>query len=335
MVPIRGFLENLGNLCPSDLPSHGNAPNLQMTFLETNGFPASFDYRKASSSGILSLKTIQILDFDGDFGFQWRDVGIEAEVGEPSTEHLHGPVSEHHPSDSKHPVETTIHIHSPQFQWLKMVTVIKICIVCSPQCTTLTNTAFHHFARHRSDRRSGDRRRSGVRRRRERLSERRRLRERDGSKRGIAGRISKNVVTKQGISPCWTIFLDDCWMWGWAHCGHGDFWRGEVLIVVILLGSMVDFGAVFNFMIKSACRVAGVQTVLSKLLRGKAWQGMQQGVVGIPVLEIHGMDVDSICTCKREGCHYIIHIYIYVYIYIYVLHVLPGVSPCLSQIKSG
>ena len=51
-------------------------------------------------------------------------------------------------------------------------------------------------------------------------------------------------------------------------------------------------------MIKSACRVDGDQTVLSKLLRGKAWQGMQQGAVGIPVLEIHGMDVDSICTCK-------------------------------------
>ena len=121
-------------------------------------------------------------------------------------------------------------------------------------------------------------------------------------------------------------------LWGWAHCGHGDFWRGEVL-TVILFGSMVDFGAVFNFMIKSACRVDGVQTVLSKLLRGKAWQGMQQGVVGIPVLEIHGMDVDSICTCKREGSHYIIHIYMF--IYIHVLHVLPGVSPCLSQIKSG
>ena len=64
---------------------------------------------------------IQILDFDGDFGFQWRDVGIEAEVGEPSTEHLHGPFSEHHPFDSKHPVEPSIHIHSPQFQWLKTV----------------------------------------------------------------------------------------------------------------------------------------------------------------------------------------------------------------------
>ena len=60
--------------------------------------------------------------------------------------------------------------------------------------------------RHLGDRpRSGLRRRSGVRRRRERLSERRRLRERDGSKRGIAGKIYSNVAPK-GISPFWIIF---------------------------------------------------------------------------------------------------------------------------------